>query len=757
MFHQLKYPLWIEFLKTKGAIERAIDLFITFLIELNVDEEPYDYRIHLASFLTDLVCENNYIPNLAEQTIKSLYDKLNKIMKHCPPDSAVTIFRCIVRINDIWLDKATSEEKTARIKRIIDSAIEQEIIRGMALTYVQKFAGKIIPYRKIVNTLTKSNPSDIYLLQTIYKCAIDGDEYSRYYALKFFARYMTIHKYLMRTAANLFFSIMERFETIEEEIKWVPIFINMIFVYIKLATDANRYKGRVLLLCSILSSDITQKVPWLKNQILDSASSCCNKYPTCSFLSKFFPIHDTSSPGFEKALNKLTNLKFSLKFIPFRPNSLLFIEGLNMHKPKLKISEQEIKSITGEESSFELRPQSMKFVSIDYGLTKQDQKHNIEDLEEFISQTQDQFKQIRDTMMSKHYPDHNNFHPSLRSKIMSVNIVLKENAKKIYHYQKYVIDEFIDIASEIIDVSSKHRYLVANIKSMTKIMQSLLLNSNEYLTLKREKNIISRYAINLSSQSKKYIMENPQTSVYNSFQTGQRSANIKIHYLAPGALDENISEYVRKICLENGQNLSDFVKTQNVTSLVSDTYALSFVIIEDVNLDRNSDLTVPIIVNSLFRYAFDNAYNDESILNRYKEEDGRFLSICPKILSIDINNLKIRPEIIRKISVFKTVKGLLASCHHSLFHTMSYSNPVDISFELYKAICQLPNLANNPTLTNEESSWFLLFLICNDPPPNVFSISKFLKKFEQTVTSLELIVSMNIFHRSISLAFENFI
>lgn len=272
--------------------------------------------------------------------------------------------------------------------------------------------------------------------------------------------------------------------------------------------------------------------------------------------------------------------------------------------------------------------------------------------------------------------------------------------------------------------------------------------------MKKEKAQISIHAIKVYTDAKKYLNDSPARGLKSAVYSGLRSINTKLQYLARSDVDDAIVPYFASHLKGKDADLVKNIKDCDAGHLVSDVYAMSFVVTEDIGGDRSNENYVPIISSAMFRFAFDLAYDETSILNSRKSDDERFLKLCTNILNIDLNNVNLRAEIIRKICVFKTVRGLLSSCHHDLGAISYLTNPIDIAYEIHRSVCQVPILANCPSVTGDESALLLLFMIAKVPPANAVSICCFLKKFEPVVSSLELLVSMNTYSRAIELAFQ---
>ena len=398
---------------------------------------------------------------------------------------------------------------------------------------------------------------------------------------------------------------------------------------------------------------------------------------------------------------------------------------------------------------------------------------------------------------------------SILIELIGLKVLLQDYEQTISDFLTTTLTKFITIATDIINGISSHPHLFVNQKLLISDFAETFNSSTIVVRLKRIKNQLLDKAIFLSNkfndkqknQQKQHEIsllarQNYVKAFQNQYNQSSKASNTtdildnikvaeieeniteiitptsnlssldilnlsinegttrfvpKLQYSPPSYIDDHLSDFINSQTdkTEILKLISD-IKEENVSDFVPDLFNASVSIINKLNL--SFEICQSVVNDSLMRIAFNNAYNNENDLNKLTKFNKEFLMKLESYKNNKISDLKLRPNLIKKNMKYKTVANLCAVTPFLLGQIQFLTNPLDISYSIYICVQTLPSLVGCSTkapLSLDEYCELLLSILAFDPPSNAVSIAIFLERFNQIITSLDLMYTNSIYRTAV--------
>ena len=763
-FHETKQEKWMKYISCHGSVERVFDLFITFLNQFQADgkyisDENYDIRflLELATFLTRLLVEIDDSLTLSNDVISNFYSRLLKHIKYSNNEHSVTFLRCAIEINNRWLPNVSEKERFSRITTLIASTQSPRIVRPIVLKYaLMQVENGYLPAEKLVNVLLKQTLNTVNEMEVMEKIALIADEETRLHIIKFFARRMATNKVMMRCAANILANLLKISDGDQKIMGWFSLFTNSLFCFFKIAYARHKYMRRILLLCEVLSAEYFDDVEWVRNLFIEAANCAYAVGRKLDFLKSYFPITKaTNASNFETLLSKLSNYSGKLKTFPFKPNGYFLLEN-GRYRNKVKLpKEVDDKSIDASLKGIGLTPASVKYVYENFEAGPVDQQGCIFELEDFVEREQEKADSLqvqRDTksFSLKVFPKNTN-----DLDLVGLKVLISENEQKIYEYQNSVLTDYIKIALDIVSAISIHPHLFANQKLLVRNLSDDYSSAPIINQLKRERErLIVKAQYKLGELKMRRVQASQVSDLRNNISNASTNLITSIQYSPPSSNEANISQYLAQHPLQFNEDLRAVhgAFQKNPVELTLNVFAATKLIMSKLKFQLDSNRQV--ISDSLHRISFDKAYTHESDLCKYQKFNNEFLANTSSLLQTPISELKLRPEIVKKLSKYPTLGAFCSKMPFTCGIISFINNPLDIGFIIYRVLYALPSVIGVESLTQEELSRFLLGVLSVDPPSNAVAIAVFLDRFVQSISSLPLCIAFDTYKKAIFLVVD---
>lgn len=754
--HKSQNPKWVKFITENGSIERIVDLFITFLeqnSEPNKSHSNTEDNLELADLLTSLIIQAGPEITLAENVFSSFYARLLKLIKYSSNADSVTFLRCLFQLNDCWLPNTTEEDAHSRISSLFASTTTSRMVRKIVLKYCLQHVGKYITADQYVEMLLKQPPNTIHEMQALHDAALMAGEESQLTVMRFFSRKMTMSKIYMRLSASYLADILMKLGHNDEAMKWFKLFISGLFCFFKIATAKNKYKHRILQLCAVLSEDTFSLVPWARQCIEYAASACYQSFNGVQFISSFFQLKKLSNvENFQNLFKRLNSSTGKLKTFPFKFNSSTLIES-GSYRQKVKLPQDvEDVCVCGTLRNIGIHPTAYNYIYSDLQKNTVDQQRCIFELEDFIDYAQEFLDSLHVSKDSKQYPVPSQYqtHGVLAAGYRSLLI---DYDTQISEYQISIVNDFVRIACELVGAVTQHQHLFVNIKMLQRNMINEVNNSENFIRLRRQRQMIDNRVQNLPrpqriqlSDIRQQIIEMKSRITSNPFLIPQTDLEFQLQrYFSihpPPERDEQ-------------KAVKDIV-TGNIADFLQKIYKHEYYVYDKLKL--NFDPTHQILLVALLRNCFDAAYTSVPIseldLCSFSKQNEQCLEKLSLVSKLSVKDLKFRPHVLKKVSKYQTLGALVGRRPISISDCQWYTNPVDISRIILNAIKHIPSIVDCDNLKQSEITTLLLGVIARDPPANVVSIAAFLDRYYQVLPSLEMSNAVDRFKEAVSLVID---
>ena len=720
---------WLSCLMQHGFTDRIFDLFIPFLLIFEqTKDDNYVFRIDVADFLVNVLDHGKGV--LEESMYNALYSRVVSIMEKAPNDEVFTFFRCAMRINEKTIDLLSRDSQHERMKALIASTKTTPFCRKAIYLYLiskQQYIDIYEVAKHAVRHLPQST-IDLDIWLAIAKADKSGSYDVHLIIVKALCRTMMQSRIFMRSAATLLVEFLDEYIS-DEIIDWVKAFIRRVFIFMKFSVLKNKYLGRTLLLCSIISSPIFMSIDWLKDSINAIASDCYREH--MSFMSDYFKITSASDDMFKKEVGIFSQTRVNLKCFPFKADGTNMTEN---HQTREYMTKQVLQA---DEKLLELNidPNTSKYLYYDAEATHSDQQQaefQIEDLEEeqrgVLAECEKNHNKI-------HYPKPYKFLSEAQMIIRAASLAYKEAENSVWDYQRRVIDEFLEQLKDVQHAVHSHPHVMPNIKLIMANYNLVINDSAKYKILKQRRHATKHFTMNL-------VNKYPAPS-YDMLIQGEVTASLfkydqKLHYLPPLFIDSYIREF---LCRSKFSKMIDAAG-----SVFADgTLDAARTTLRELNasicefLGRQTEQTMKITYLAIMRNLFEISYTENSILNRYRSANIEFSLRCEKFAKKTVSEAGIPESIIGNMRRRANVATLFRSKKVGSLQSLEFMlNPVDMYYAIYNVLQGIDSIVPDANLTDEEKKIVIVSIVSVNPPSNMVSIIMFCKKWFGIVESREM-------------------
>ena len=738
---------WLNFISKPGSVERLFDIYVTFL-SINTDLNIIIDQICLSELFTLLFTNNNSKIILSDLVLNTFYSKLFKLIKYSPFEYSISFLRLILILNDFWFPKYSIDITVSRISTLIASSINNYIIRPLILFKVKKYANIFISYKKLIPNIIKQNNSEIFDFEILFDLALNGNDESKFYVIKFFCQNLTQNKLMMRSSAYFLSKLLILIENNSEILFWIKKFLYGLFSFLKFSFLKKKYKNRTLMICEILNSTFFNELKWFKDHINGCASAAFYIGKKIPLFKLFFKIKKSLVNLYEKGLLEFGKKRNKIKTFPFKSRGyeLIDLGGIKTHIKQVKDSTN--RYIEENVLKLGLLTMSNRYIYFDYEVSQVDQQKNIFLLEDFIEEEQLKLEKVefsnlhKTNLIPKDYIEN-----GFMILTFLVNFLIQIEFQ-IFEYQKNALKEGITIAQDILKAISTNSNLFADLKSLSRDLNIGCAASTKYQSLKKQKFLLKKYLKDLAKQYKLPFVGSQE--LFHILNTPNINYKFNLVYCPPSNIDDQIWYYIKihKQFFDNLNEIVLLIKSNEYEIVISLVLTLVFKLKEKIRI--NTEYSSSQLFCSIIRIIFDFSYDSNSLLNQFNLENSKFLIQSEEFLLKSISELNFRNEIQLKVLKRGNIKQLVNMFPKSLKNIEFLTNPIDILYNINLIISSLSSIIGNIKLNDEEIKKFLISIISLNPPINFISILRFMDKWGNINMSLQMTKSLITFLDSIN-------
>lgn len=315
-----KFPLWVAFMEQHGAAERLFDLFMSFLAsERRADEkQDSEVKLHISKMLTDLVIERRDMVmwgRMAANLIKALnvivvdimsasvkgggqsddnYDhneravkgRETRVIRGRSSTVVMSFIRCILNLTEALLDAACLDVIKEVFQRICALATTYDICHNYCLAWMERHIKKLdgMAVAKVVESFIDGNIWGLKMVKRL--CPLWGSEATGQLVVAI-TRMLTQSVIYMKLLANIVLDIF-RYDLCDAGTReWFIVYLKYMFMFIRLAAESKRYKGRIITWAATFSVRAFMEIEWFRLAVLRQIRYCRSGTDAMDFLDNF--------------------------------------------------------------------------------------------------------------------------------------------------------------------------------------------------------------------------------------------------------------------------------------------------------------------------------------------------------------------------------------------------------------------------------------------------------------------------------------
>lgn len=731
---------FFQCLNTQGFTDRIFDLYIPFLLLFNLQDEHFKFRLDVSTLLVNVLEINS--GQLKDHMFTSIYQKLLTLITYAPMDIAYSLFRNVMKINDLSLNNLNREQQQNRLKNLIGIADSKCPIRFAIIHYVAKF-NNIFDLYDIIKYISKKLPvstTDIEIPIQLVKELNNESPMTHLMVVRNLCRTLMQSNVFMRAAASLLIEFLSNYES-DEIIDWMRAFVRRIFIFFKICVLKNKYLNRVLNLCSVLSSSIFQSIPWLWKSLQLDASEAYRDH--LSFIADYFPITSETDEIFQKEISIFSATKISLKVFPFKADTCTLTEN---HQTR-QYSNYKAMNTDSHLDELGIPLNIARYLYYDSEITTSEQKTCQFQLEDLIEEQRGKMIECEKAHLSTKYPKMNKFQSAGKMIMVGASIAYKESENAVWEFQKRSINEFIRTLNEIHKLLGMHQNIMANIKLLIFDNNAVVTDSVKYKSLKDRRHACKKNLLNLAT---KYRSPNYEQMILDELTNSLFKYDLSISYSPPSQIDSYINEYLLR-----SEKFSPMVEAAaaivtmgSVDAAKTTIEELAMAISESIN--RATDGSNLVISQAILRSIFDICYSSSSIINGYKSANTEFIRKCDEFAAKTVMEASIPDCIVGSLRRRATVSTMFRNKKLMSFSNIEYmTNPLDMVRHIHAVITSLDSL-NYRCQARHESVILIQCVISVSPPCNTVSTIKFIEQWATPFLSKGLNDSLSIYKEAIN-------